>query len=118
MESCRQWVLLADPQCDTLAWLQGGRSEIALPLTSPRRFVPGYQIRVPRRELVPLEFEDVRSAKVLVVVGRTARGLSLNLKAPVVLNLQQSLGRQIVTNGELPVHYEVGHQIGFVRRSA
>ena len=59
-----------------------------------------------------LDLEDASSAKILVVVGRTAGGLSLNLKAPVILNLQRRLGRQVVTNGELPVRYELGSHKG------
>jgi flagellar assembly factor FliW len=119
LEQCRQWVLLADRQSDALVWLQSvERSELALPLASPRRFVPGYQIRVARRELAPLELEDVSSARVLVIVGRTARGISLNLKAPLVVNLRRHLGRQVITNGELPVRYEVGSDRRAVRRIA
>lgn len=119
LEQCRQWVLLADAKSDAVAWLQSmERPEIALPVTSPRRFVPEYQMRVARRELAMLELEDASAAKILVIVGRTAGGLSLNLKAPVVLNLQRRLGRQVITNGELPVRYELGSHKRLVRRSA
>jgi flagellar assembly factor FliW len=119
LEDCRRWALLADQHTEAVAWLQSlDRPEVALPLVSPRRFVPGYQMRVARRELAPLELENARAAKVLVIVTRTARGLALNLKGPVVLNLPRRLGRQVVTNGELPVRYELGNQPMLVRRSA
>ena len=118
-EQCRRWILLADQQSDALAWLQSvERPGIALPVTSPRRFVPGYQIRVARRELASLELDDASAAKILVIVGRTARGLSLNLKAPVILNLQRRVGVQVATNGELPVRYELGTQTKTVRKIA
>jgi flagellar assembly factor FliW len=108
LESCRQWVLLADQQSDALAWLQSvERSEIALAVTSPRRFVPGYQMRVARRELAPLALDDAAAVRVLVIVSRAAGGLSLNLKAPLVINLQRRVGRQVVTNGDLPIRYEL-----------
>ena len=58
MESCRRWVLLADQQCDAIAWLQSvDRPEMALAVTSPRRFVPDYQMRVARRELALVQLE-------------------------------------------------------------
>ena len=119
LEDCRQWILLADRQSDAIVWLQSlDRPEFALPLASPRRFVPGYQMRVARRELAPLKLDDTATARVLVIVGRTARGLSLNLKAPLVINLGRRVGRQVITNGELPVRYELGSQHRGVRRSA
>ena len=119
LEQCQQWVLLADTKCDALAWLQSlDRPEIALPVTSPRRFVPDYQMRVARRELAILDIEDASAAKILVLVGRTAGGLSLNLKAPVVINPQRRLGRQVITNGEMPVRYELGSHGQWLRRSA
>jgi flagellar assembly factor FliW len=119
LEACRQWVLLADEQSEAMAWLQSvERPEISLPVTSPRRFVSGYQMRVARREIAPLALEYLSAAKVLVIVGRTARGLSLNLKAPVVINPERRLGRQVITNGELPIHYELGSLGRDVRRIA
>ncbi|MGA2617015.1 MAG: flagellar assembly protein FliW [Thermoguttaceae bacterium] len=109
LEACRRWVVLADRHSEALAWLQSvDRPEIALGVTSPRRFVPGYQIRVARRDLTPLALDEPAAAKVLVIVGQTARGATLNLKAPVIINLQRSLGRQVVANGDLPIRYELG----------
>ena len=109
LEACRRWVLLAEGRSASVAWLQSlERPEIALAVTSPRRFVSGYRIRVARRELAAIDLDDAPAGRVLVIVSRTPRGLSLNLKAPVVINLRRRLGRQVVTNGELPVCYELG----------
>jgi flagellar assembly factor FliW len=119
LEDCRQWVLLTDPCTDALAWLQSvDRPQVALPVVSPRRFVAGYQARIARRELAPLELNDMSVAKVLVIVGRAGRGLGLNLKAPIVINPQRRLGRQIITNGELPVCYELEIPQATARRIA
>jgi len=109
LEDCRDWVLLADGQAKTLAWLQSiDRAELALAVVSPRRFVPGYQMRVARRELEPLALDGLDTAGVLLILGKTGRSMVLNLKAPLVVNIQRRLGRQVVTNGELPVQYELG----------
>jgi flagellar assembly factor FliW len=108
LSDCPDWVILGDTLNDAVAWMQSiDREEIALAVVSPRRFVPGYQIRVARRELEPLKLERVESAQVLVVVGRTDRSMTLNLKAPLILNLDRRVGRQVITNGELPVCYEL-----------
>jgi len=108
LEDCRDWVLLKDSQNDAVAWLQSvQRSKIALPLVSPRRFLPDYHIRVAQAELGLLEVDDVRAVQVVVIAGRSDHSMTLNLKAPLLINMARRLGRQVVTNGDLPVRYEL-----------
>lgn len=119
LDACRQWVLLADAQNDALGWLQSiTRPEIALAVVSPRRFVPDYQFRVYRSELTPLELDQVRSAQVLVVLNRNESSLTLNLKAPIVINLSRRLARQVIANGDLPLQYELDGSVTKLRKSA
>jgi flagellar assembly factor FliW len=103
-EDCRHWVLLADDENPSLAWLQSvTRPEIALPLVSPRRFVPDYRVHVGRGQLLPLEFSQFDQAYVLAVVSKSDGDLTLNLKAPLIVNLDRRLGRQVITSDEQPV---------------
>ena len=119
LEDCCEWVLLADAQNDALGWLQSThRAEVAFAVVSPRRFVPDYQMRVSRSELAPLALANVKDAKVLVIVGKNERAITLNLKAPLVINLEQRLGRQVVTNGDNPVQYELCETQPALRKSA
>ena len=119
LENCREWVLLADAQNDALGWLQcTHRAEVAFAVVSPRRFVPDYQVRISRSELAPLALANVKDAKVLVIVGKNERAITLNLKAPLVINLEQRLGRQVVTNGDNPVQYELCEAQPALRKSA
>jgi flagellar assembly factor FliW len=107
-QECRDWVLLADGKNAALAWLQSvDRPEVAFAVVSPRRHVPGYRLHVARREVESLQFEDLQSARVLAIVGKSDRSVTLNLKAPVVINLDRRLGRQVIANGELPVQHEL-----------
>jgi flagellar assembly factor FliW len=108
LSDCRDWVVLADTQNDAVAWMQSvDRQEIALAVVSPRRFVPDYQVRVASRELEPLKLKQLQAAQVLTIVAKTNRSLTLNLRAPLILNLDRRLGRQVVANGELPVRHEI-----------
>jgi flagellar assembly factor FliW len=108
LEDCREWALLADASNDALGWLQStNRGDVALAVVSPRRFVPDYQVRIPRSELTPLDITDIRQAQVVVVVGTNGTSLTLNLKAPIVINLEARTGRQVVASGELPLQYEL-----------
>ena len=119
MEGCKQWVLLADNQNDALGWLQSTeRPEVALAVVSPRRFVPNYQIRIARREISPLKLDQMHGVQVLVIVGKTQRSLSLNLKAPLVFNLANHLGAQVVAKDEHPLQYELTAPAARLKKSA
>lgn len=108
MESCCRWVLLADADNRVLGWLQSlDRVDVALAVVSPRRFVNDYQVRVRARDLEPLELSAPESAQVLVIVSKSGSSLALNLKAPVVINLEQRTGRQIVAKDDHAVQYLV-----------
>lgn len=103
-EDCRHWVLLADGHNDGLGWLQSvSRGDVALPVVSPRRFAAEYQVHVTRGQLAPLEFSQFDLAYVLAVVSKSGRDFTLNLKAPIIINLDRRVGRQVITRDEQPV---------------
>ncbi len=103
-EDCRHWVLLGDDENPTLAWLQSvSRPEVALPVVSPRRLLPEYSVRVARGQLTLLEFSQFDQVFVLSIVSQSDGDLTLNLKAPLVINLDRRLGRQIITSDDQPV---------------
>jgi len=104
LRHCRRWVVLADAQNSALGWLQSIDSpEIALGVVSPRRFVADYQLRVARKDLAPLALDDPRDAQVVVIVSRNEEGLALNLRAPLVINVEARRGRQVIAKDPLPV---------------
>ena len=119
LEECTDWVLLADAQNSALGWLQcASRPEVALAVVSPRRFVPEYQVRVFRKELTPLDLSTAGDAQVLAVVGREGESLTLNLKAPLLINIERRLGRQVVTNGEALIQHKLHSPQTLLRKSA
>jgi len=119
LEDCREWALLADSSNDALGWLQSTtRPDIAMAVVSPRRFVPDYQVRIPRSELTPLAIDDIRQAQIVVIVSQNAKTLTLNLKAPIVINLEARTGRQVVASGELSMQYELTADRHAVKKSA
>lgn len=118
-ESCRHWVLLADGQNAAVGWLQSmQKSNIALPVISPRRFVSDYQVRLEPKEIERIQLASVEQAYVLGVVGRDEDVLTLNLRAPVVINLDRRIGCQIVTVDDQPTQYELATLPISLRRSA
>jgi flagellar assembly factor FliW len=119
MQQCHQWVLLSDAQNDAVGWFQScEQPDTAFPVVSPRRFVPGYQIRVARRDLSSLRLDCLADAQVLVIVGRSDQSYTLNLKAPLVINLEKRLGCQVVAKDAHPLQYEIPHQPLPLKKSA
>ena len=119
LDDLHHWILLADAENDALAWLQCiSRPDIALAVVSPRRFVADYQVRVARSELTPLQLDADSEAHVVVVVGKNELSLTLNLKAPLIINLQRRLGRQVIVNDDQPLQFELAPRQAQLRKSA
>lgn len=119
LQDCQHWVLLADAENDALGWLQSAsRPDLALAVVSPRRFVPTYQLRVGRSELNRLSITDPKTAHILAIVGKNERGITLNLKAPLVIHLEERLGRQVINNGNEPIQYQLHSEPAPLRKSA
>jgi flagellar assembly factor FliW len=109
MEDCRRWALLADAENPALGWMQSlDRADVAVAVVSPRRFVPEYRVRVSRREIQTLGIGEPREAQVLVIVSQANGSLTVNLKAPLVIHLQERLGRQIVARDDHAVQHRIG----------
>jgi flagellar assembly factor FliW len=118
-EDCRHWVLLADGENSAVAWLQSMQhSDIALPVVSPRRFVAGYQVRLEPADVDVLQVSMVEQAFVLAVVSRNEESLTLNLRAPLVINLDRRIGNQVITVDPQPLQYELAALPTPLRRSA
>jgi flagellar assembly factor FliW len=119
LEDCRDWVLLADTQCDALAWMQSvSRPDLALPVVSPRRFVPGYRARVLGSDLDAIQIDNLDEVRILTVVNQRQGQWTVNLKGPVLINVEKRLGRQVVAGGDPPLEFAIGLTPAPLRRSA
>ena len=119
LDECRRWVVLTDSENPALGWLQSvEQGHIALGIVSPRRFVPDYQLRVDRDDLRTLKLATVHDAEVAVIVNRQAGGLTLNLQAPLVINVEARRGCQVVAKDAYPVQFPLPTATIPLRRSA
>jgi flagellar assembly factor FliW len=118
-EELRHWVILSDEDNEAVAWLQCvSQPETAVPVISPRRFVPEYRLRVSRNQLSPLQIDAVDQAYILGIVSRNDGKLTINLRAPLIINLDRRIGRQVVTIDEQPVQHELTGVASPLRKSA
>lgn len=103
-EDCRHWVLLADPDNHAVGWLQSAeRPATALAVVSPRRFAGDYRVRVSHGQLTSLVLADRDRLYVLCVVSKQNGHYVMNLRAPVLVNLDRRLGCQVITSDDQPL---------------
>ena len=118
-EQCLQWVLLADASNDSLGWLQSVQDpQIAMPVVSPRRFAPDYRVKVSPAQLELLELGAEDETFVLVVQARNEDSLTMNLKAPLIVNLDKQVGRQVITSDDQPLQRQLAEISEPLRKSA
>lgn len=118
-EKCRYWVLLADAGNKAVAWLQSiQKPELAVPVVAPRRFLSDYQVRMDPADVRVLDLQSADQAFVLAIVGRDNDSLTLNLRAPLVINLDQKTGMQLITTDAQPLQYDLAALPISLRRSA
>ena len=80
--------------------------------------MPDYRVRVARNELAAIELDDFDRAFVLSIVAKNAGRLTLNLKAPLLFNLDRRLGSQVVTTDEQPLQWDLSTPLLRLRKSA
>lgn len=118
-EQHQRWVLLPDPETEAVAWLQSlDRPDLALAVASPRRFAPHYRVRATQGSLQSIHLGDSDQAYVLAVVSRNDHALTMNLRAPLIVNLQRRLGFQVITLDDQPLQYEFASRAVQMRKTA
>ena len=115
----RQWVLLGESESDAVGWLQSvSAPELAVAVVTPHRFAPGFCLRFHRDEITSLPWGPEDEAIVLAIVGHNGDQLTMNLKAPLLINLNRRIGRQVLTSDEQPLQYALTKQVTAMRKSA
>ncbi len=108
-ETCRHWILLSNPENEEVAWLQSvALANVALPVISPRRFVPNYRAHIQRRDLDVLRIKNADQVYLLCVVSKSGGTLTSNLKSPIILNATQRLATQVVVTDDQPLSLPLG----------
>lgn len=91
---------LVDPADDTLIiWLQSlEKPEIVFPLLEPKIFRPSYTVKLSAAELRELRLDNVRRSAVfsILTIPIDISEMSANIKAPLVINLNERLAKQVV----------------------
>jgi len=112
----RKYIVLSLPEQKNFVWLQSiDDMKVALPLVDPWSIFSDYDPQLPPYAIISLEIERPEEFVVLcvTVVTHNREEMSVNLRAPIVVNLRTMTGRQVTLENakysirtEVPRHHE------------
>jgi flagellar assembly factor FliW len=84
--------------------------EIGLVVISPFSFVKDYEFKLPEDKIRELSIESSQDVLVLntVTLGAKVEDITTNLKAPIIINIKQKLGEQIILDND---SYKIKHPL-------
>ncbi len=103
------WLISGEEE-NPIKWLQSVEDpSVALPITAPHLVLPEYNAVISRDELEDLGNASVEELTILVVLTIPPRkpwDMTANLRAPIVINIINRRGKQILLDGDAyPVRF-------------
>ena len=93
-----------------IMWLQSmDDGDVAFPVADPIQIKEDYKPLVNEEIIAPLGemTEENTYILVTVTVPKRVEDFSINLKAPIVINMDTNKGAQIITEDDYPVKYKI-----------
>lgn len=113
-EGEREFALVSPPHYAPFQWLLSfSDPELALPVLEARRVVPDYAPTFSNGDRHALGAVESDALEVYLVAGTdpAKRGLTVNLRAPIVVHKATRLARQVVlSDGRYAIDHVLGHQ--------
>jgi len=95
--SYRRYALLQPDDEGVFFWLQSIDSpDLAFVVTDPSLWVREYEATIRREQMEELGLDKLEEAQVFVIVNRYDRSLTANLQGPLVVNVRNRSGLQLV----------------------
>ena len=107
----KRYVLLDHDTDSPFKWLQSlDDGAIAFVLINPLLFKPDYTVEVSETEVADLQLDKEEDAVISVIITMPSnpQNMTANLKAPLVFNLKNRKGRQVILNNSA---YTTRHNI-------
>ncbi len=95
----KKFVLLDDPNDDIFAWLQScDEPAIAFPVLEPELFSENYKISLAKADLEVLKLQNTQNSRLfcIITIPDDPTQMTANMKAPIVINVNQKIARQCV----------------------
>lgn len=99
MGKLKDFILVESPAYPLMLWLQSCDDErIAFPVIEPTFFKADYNPRLNQADKICLNLEDQDRLKLFTIltIPEVAENMTVNLRAPIAINLTKGTGAQIV----------------------
>lgn len=110
-EQLRQFFIVDPGDSTLILWLQSvEQPETAFPIIEPKIFKPDYVAKLLPADMNSVNLESIADAKIysILTIPSEITNMSANLKAPVVINNDKKIARQIVLqDNKLSVKYDM-----------
>ena len=110
-EQFRKYVLLEREDSDPFCWLQSLEDpNLAFVVINPTIFFRNYKIEIHYKELEDIQVASLDRIEIfaIVTIPEDISKMSANLLGPLVVNLDNNLGKQIVLTNS---HYTIQHYV-------
>jgi flagellar assembly factor FliW len=109
MSALKKYILVESPSFPLILWLQSCEDAgIAFPVVEPYFFKRDYKVQMTDADKASLKFQEGDRIKhfVVLTIPENLEGMTVNMKAPVAINLEKGTGAQVILQEKT---YEVRH---------
>ena len=110
-EELKQFVIVAIEECLPFEWLVSVEDPvIAFPLLNPTLFFSDYKPSLSKDDLASLDIKKEKDIEMfcIVAMGEKPENVTLNLKGPILINMKNKMGKQIVLTED---YYSLHHPL-------
>jgi len=109
--------LILGEEGQIVRWFQSiDEPHLAFPIVNPFEIFPSFSVDISDSDLEEIELKDPKDAilfLVMVIPAGNPKGATVNLKAPIVINVRNRKGKQVIAlNEDYPVRYPLFPQEG------
>ncbi len=104
-EDLKKYVLLSDDEAGAgLLWLQSLEDEdTCFILLDPHEVGLEYEPEIPEAAIKELQLNDTFAVRLIAVVPEDFKNTTVNLKSPVLINMEKKLAGQIILDADYPL---------------
>jgi len=110
-EELKQFAIIAVEECLPFAWLVSLEDPmVAFPILNPTFFFSDYKPSLSKDDLVLLDIKKEKDVEMfcIVTLGKKPEDVTLNLKGPILINMKNKIGKQVVLTED---YYSLNQQL-------
>ena len=110
-EELKQFAIIDVEECLPFEWLVSVEDPIvAFPILNPTLFFSDYKPSISKDDLVLLNIKKEKDVEIFCIVtqGKKPEDVTLNLKGPILINMKNKMGKQVVLTED---YYSLNQQL-------